>query len=69
MWIGLVYLALQDEVILCAWRPGRGRPFAFVGTRGSVVEMAHALRDANGRGAFVMPRCDHCGATADLPEL
>jgi len=56
-------------VILCAWRPGRGRPFAFAGARGSVVEMAHALRAANVRGEFVMPRCDHCGAAADLPEL
>jgi hypothetical protein len=69
MWIGLVYLALNDEVILCAWGPGRGRPFAFVGPRGSVVEMAHALRAAHARDAFVMPRCDHCGAAADLPEL
>ena len=69
LWIGLVYLALEDEVILCAWRPGRGRPFAFAGARGSVVEMAHALRAANVRGEFVMPRCDHCGAAADLPEL
>ena len=69
MWIGLIYLALEDEVILCAWRPGRGRPFAFAGARASVVEMAQALRAANADGAFVMPRCDHCGAAPDLPEL
>jgi hypothetical protein len=69
MWIGLVYLALHDEVILCAWRPGRGRPFAFVGPRGSVVEMAHALRAVDAHAAFVLPRCDDCGAAADLPEL
>ena len=69
MWIGLIYLALEDEVILCAWRPGRDRPYAFAGTRGSVVEMAHALRAANADGTFVMPRCDHCGVAADLPEL
>ena len=72
MWLGLVYLpSLDDEVILCAWRPGRGRPFTVAGTRGSAADMARALRVANGEGghAFVMPRCDHCGTPLDLPEL
>ena len=70
MWLGLIYLpALDDEVILCAWRGGRGRPFTVAGTRGSVVEMARALRLANREAAFVVPRCDECGAPHDLPEL
>ncbi len=70
MWLGLIYLpSLDDEVILCAWRPGRDRPFAFAGSRASVAEMARALRVANRDGAFVTPRCDECHVSLDLPEI
>ena len=70
MWLGLVYLpSLDDEVILCAWRPGRDRPFTICGTRASVTEMARTLRVAHGSRAFVTPRCDECRTPLDLPDL
>ncbi len=69
MWLGLVYLPSLDEVILCAWRRGRDGPVGMTGSRRSVIEMARALRAANGDDGFVVPRCDECCTPVDLPEL
>ena len=70
MWLGLVYFpSHDDEVILCAWSPGKGRPFAYAGARASVVQMARAMRVANANRAFATPRCDECCTPLDLPEI
>jgi hypothetical protein len=72
MWLGLLYLpsADGDEIILCAWESGRERPFTIAGSLSALPEMARALRDATMRGsAPLIPRCDCCLTTLDLPLL
>jgi len=72
MWLGLLYLPSPDgdQVILCAWIAGRARPFTFAGPLDAVPDMARALRRSSAfAGSSVLPRCDGCGTSLDLPPL
>lgn len=44
MWLGLLYLPSPggDEIILCAWKRGRERPFTVAGPLNALPEMARA---------------------------
>ena len=73
MWLGLLYLPSDDgaEVILCAWERGRDRPFTVAGPLDTVPEMARMLQAAGASAGTppVLPRCDGCLQTLDLPRL
>jgi len=73
MWLGLLYLPSDDgaEVILCAWKHGRDGPVTIAGPLQTVPEMARVLRGtiACASTAPLLPRCDACLTTLDLPLL
>jgi hypothetical protein len=73
MWLGLLYLPSPggDEVILCVWERGRERPFTIAGPLSALPEMARAMRDATLHAGSepLIPRCDSCHTTLDLPLL
>lgn len=74
MWLGLLYLPSADDgeqVILCAWEPGRERPFTVAGPLASVPDMARFLREAAAGMPMPLqpPRCDACLEPFDLPLL
>jgi hypothetical protein len=74
MWFGLLIREEADGdadlVTLCAWGQVPERRIRVTGVPGGMYQCASLLRATQGFGAcFAMPRCPHCDAQLDVPDI
>jgi hypothetical protein len=77
MWIGLVYLPVEETPpdcegpygIILAWERGRERPFTVGAPMTMIPRIADLLRQAADGATIDAPACCACGVQLELPPI